>query len=241
LLIADGLCKAFGGVRAVWEVGFTVTVGEIVGLLGPNGSGKTTVFNLVAGVLAPDAGTVTFGGRAITRLAPNHRNALGIARTYQHARCLPHLSALDNVAVAGLYGARPAASTAEARRAAAGLLARVGLGWAGALPAGGLTVAERKHLEVARALATHPRLLLLDEPLAGLNPAEAAEALALFARIRDEGMTLMIVEHNVGAVRSICGRVVVLNSGQKIAEGAPDAVLADERVMEVYLGERATA
>jgi len=241
LLAVTGLCRAFGGVRAVWNVSFTVAPGEIVGLIGPNGSGKTTVFNLVAGALAPDAGAITFDGRTITHLTPDRRNGLGIARTYQHVRCLPHLSATDNVAVAGLYGARPASSTAQARRLAGALLERVGLGWAGGVPAGRLTVAERKRLEVARALATHPRLLLLDEPLAGLNPAEAAAALDLFAGIRDEGTTLMIVEHNVGAVRSICGRVVVLNSGQTIAEGTPDAVLADARVMEVYLGERAPA
>ncbi len=238
LLDVQGLCKAFGGVRAVRDLSFRVEPGEVLGLLGPNGSGKTTVFNLIAGALYADAGEVVFDGRRITRLAPSGRSALGIARTYQHVRSLPRLSALDNVAVAGLYGARPAASTAEARRTAGDLLDRVGLSWARELPVDGLTVAERKRLEVARALATHPRLVLLDEPLAGLNPSEAAEALALFARIRDEGITVVIVEHNVGAVRRLCGRIVVLNSGEKIAEGLPDSVLADARVVEVYLGER---
>jgi ABC-type branched-subunit amino acid transport system ATPase component len=239
LLEVQSLCRAFGGVRAVWDLTFHVAPGEILGVLGPNGSGKTTVFNLVAGALAADSGEVVFGGRAITRLAPHGRSALGIARTYQQVRSLPRLSALDNVAVARLYGARPAVTTSVARREAGDLLQRVGLAWARDLPAGRLTVAERKRLEVARALATRPRLLLLDEPLAGLNPHEAAEALALFAGIHDDGVTVMIVEHNVGAVRAFCGRIMVLNSGQKIAEGPPDPVLADPRVVEVYLGERA--
>jgi len=238
LLEVQGLCKAFGGVRAVWDLTFHVAPREVLGLLGPNGSGKTTVFNLVAGALFADAGEVVFSGKSITRRAPSDRNVLGIARTYQHVRSLPHLSALDNVVLARLYGAHPAASTPEARQEAGDLLDRVGLSWARDLPAGRLTVAERKRLEVARALATRPRLLLLDEPLAGLNPPEAGEALALFARIRDEGVTVMVVEHNVGAVRGLCDRVLVLNSGEKIAEGLPDAVLADERVVEVYLGER---
>jgi branched-chain amino acid transport system ATP-binding protein len=198
------------------------------------------VFNLVAGTLRADAGAIVFDGRAITHLSLHGRSARGIARTYQHVRCLPHLSAVDNVTVARLYGARPAAP-ARARPEAAALLERVDLAWARDLPAGGLTVAQRKRLEVARALATHPSLLLLDEPLAGLNPPEAADALALFGRIRADGVTIMIVEHNVGAIRQLCGRVMVLNSGQKIAEGEPEAVLVDERVIEVYLGERPAA
>jgi branched-chain amino acid transport system ATP-binding protein len=238
LLEVQGLRKAFGGVTAVWDLSFRVEPGEIFGLLGPNGSGKTTVFNLVAGTLQADAGSITFGGRVITQVSSSGRSMRGIARTYQHVRCLPHLSALDNVAVARLYGAHPALSPSRARTEAAALLDRVGLPWASALPAGRLTVAERKRLEAARALATHPSLLLLDEPLAGLNLIEAADALALFGRIRDDGVTIMIVEHNVGAIRRLCGRVMVLNSGQKIAEGAPESVLMDERVIEVYLGER---
>lgn len=238
LLDVRGLCKTFGGVRAVWELSFQVPRGAVFGLLGPNGSGKTTVFNLVAGALRPDAGTVTFDGRPVTALPPHRRTAAGIARTYQHVRALPHLSALANVAVARLYGSAPASSFAAAHADAEALLEEVGLAWACDHPAGGLTVAERKRLELARALATRPRLLLLDEPLAGLNPREAADALALFARIRDRGLTLMIVEHNVGAVRRVCDRAVVLNAGRKIAEGPPEAVLEDERVIEVYLGER---
>jgi branched-chain amino acid transport system ATP-binding protein len=234
----QGLCKAFGGVRAVWDLSFHVEPGEILGLLGPNGSGKTTVFSLVAGTLRAGAGNIVFAGQPITHLGPSARSALGIARTYQHARSLPHLTALDNVAVARLYGAHPVTSTARARSEAAELLDRVGLLRVRDLPAGRLSVVDRRRLEVARALATAPRLLLLDEPLAGLNASDAAEALVLFGRIQSGGITLMIVEHNVTAIRRLCSRIVVLNSGQKIAEGAPDAVLADERVIEVYLGER---
>jgi ABC-type branched-subunit amino acid transport system ATPase component len=236
LLEVRGLSKAFGGLRAVDELSFTVREGEILGLLGPNGSGKTTVFNLIAGAIPPDSGQVYFSGRQITRCPPSLRAMLGIARTFQLVRTFPNLSALDNVLVACLYGCKRPPSMPQARGEALDLLALVGLGDKDAFPAANLTLAERKRLEIARALATRPRLLLLDEPVAGLNPVEVTTALALFGQIRAGGVTLVIVEHNVRAVRALCDRVVVLHSGQKIAEGTPADALEHAAVVQIYLG-----
>lgn len=236
LLEIQGLSKAFGGLRAVDDLSFAVGEGEILGLLGPNGSGKTTVFNLIAGVFPPDRGHVHFAGRRITGFAPSLRATLGVARTFQLVRTLPALSALDNVLVARLYGRERAPSFSGARAEALSLLVTIGLGEKRAYPAARLTLAERKRLEIARALATRPRLLLLDEPAAGLNPVEVDAALALFGRIRGDGITLVIVEHNVRAIRAVCDRVVVLNSGRKIAEGTPAEALDHAAVVQVYLG-----
>ena len=241
LLDVRGVTKTFGGVRAVDGLSLAVDEGEILGLLGPNGSGKTTVFNLIAGALSPDRGQIYFAARRITRCSPSFRVALGIARTFQLVRTLPRLSVLDNVLVARLYGHRRAPSVPRAREEAAAVLDLVELRGKGNVPAGRLTLAERKRLEVARALATRPRLLLLDEPAAGLTHAEVAAALSLFHRIRSAGTTLIIVEHNIRAARALCDRVVVLNSGRKIAEGAPSAALEHPEVVEVYLGAAPTA
>ena len=236
LLDARGLAKTFGGLRAVNDLSFTVRAGEILGLIGPNGSGKTTVFNLIAGSLAPDRGAVVFDGRDITRVPPHRRAALGIARTFQLIRALSALSVLDNVLVARLYGRERASRLAQARSEALECLQFCGLADLAGRAAGTLTLAERKRLEVARALAAGPRLLLLDEPAAGLNPTEVGALLALFRRLRGGGITLVIVEHNVGAVRDLCDRVVVLDAGRKIAEGRPDEALKRAAVVEVYLG-----
>ncbi len=237
LLEVRGLSKAFGGLRAVDSLSFTVRDGETLGLLGPNGSGKTTVFNLIAGTFPSDGGEVYFAGRPITRCAASLRATLGIARTFQLVRVLPNLSALDNVVVARLYGRQQSASLSDARAEAQILLTLVGLTDKTATPAAKLTLAERKKLEIARALASRPRLLLLDEPAAGLNPAEVNAALALFGQIRARGITLVIVEHNVRAVRTVCDRVIVLNSGKKIAEGTPEEALEHAAVVQVYLGK----
>ncbi len=207
-----------------------------MGLLGPNGSGKTTVFNLIAGAFPSDGGEVYFAGRPITRCAASLRATLGIARTFQLVRTLPNLSALDNVLVARLYGRQQSASLSHARAEAITLLALVGMSNKAASPAVSLTLAERKRLEIARALATRPRLLLLDEPAAGLNPVEVDAALALFGQIRAGGITLVIVEHNVRAIRAVCDRVIVLNAGKTIAEGTPEEALAHAAVVQVYLG-----
>lgn len=236
LLQVEGLAKAFGGLRAVDDLSFAVTEGEILGLLGPNGSGKTTVFNLVAGAMRADAGRVRLSGRDITRYPASVRTRLGIARTFQLVRPLPHLTALDNVLVARLFGRDGAPLGPEAREASRRLLELVGLGPKAFVPGANLTLAERKRLEISRALATHPRVLLLDEPLGGLGATEVETSLALFRQIRADGVTVVIVEHNVPAVRSLCDRVIVLNSGRRIAEGRPDEALARPDVIEVYLG-----
>jgi branched-chain amino acid transport system ATP-binding protein len=235
LLAVEELAKAFGGLRAVIDVSFTVAEGEILGLIGPNGSGKTTVLNLIAGALRPEAGRVSIGGRDITTLPASARTRLGIARTFQIVRPLPTLSALENVLVARLYG-RDRPSHAAARGESLRLLELIGLGPKAHVPPTGLTLTERKQLEIARALATQPKVLLLDEPLGGLNPTEAQNVLALFGKIRSDGVTLVIVEHNVPAIRALCERVVVLNSGRRIADGPPEEVLARAEVVEVYLG-----
>jgi branched-chain amino acid transport system ATP-binding protein len=235
LLAVEDLAKAFGGLRAVIDVSFQVAEGEILGLIGPNGSGKTTVLNLIAGALRPEAGRVVLRGRDVTALPASARTRLGIARTFQLVRPLPELSALDNVLVARLYG-RDRPTHASARADSLRLLELMALAAKAEIPASRLTLTERKRLEVARALATRPAVLLLDEPLGGLNPTEVQTMLALFNDIRAGGVTLLIVEHNVPAVRAICQRVVVLNSGRRIAEGPAGDVLARPEVIEVYLG-----
>jgi ABC-type branched-subunit amino acid transport system ATPase component len=236
LLEVQGLSKAFGGLRAVDDLSFGVRQGEILGLLGPNGSGKTTVFNLIAGVFPPDRGQVFFAGRQITRHPPSARAALGIARTFQLVRAFPNLSVFENVLVARLYGCGPSPSLSQAGADASNLLIPTGLSEKGGSPAATLTLGERKRLEIARALAARPRLLLLDEPASGLNPIEVAGLVAMFNRVRAEGITLVVVEHNVRAVRALCDRVVVLNSGRKIGEGTPAEALGQAEVIEVYLG-----
>ena len=235
LEIAD-LQKTFGGVGAVNGLSFAVRRHEIFGLLGPNGSGKTTVFNLVSGALPADSGQVYFAGRQITADPPSRRARLGIARTFQLARVFPNLTALENVAVACLYGRAPSRSPAHAREDARALLARVGVAHRGGTLASSLTLADRKRVEIARALAGRPRLLLLDEPAGGLSPAEVDEQIALFRQFRADGITVMLVEHNVRAVRTLCDRVVVMHAGRKVTEGTPKQAFEHAEVVRVYLG-----
>src|SRR5918996_405696 len=235
LLEVEGASKSFGGVRAVHDVSFALEQNELIGIMGPNGSGKTTLFNLIAGALAPDAGSVRLDGREIAGLAPHRICAHGIARTFQLVRPFAGLTALENVLVGRLFGragAAVAADLAEAER----LLALVGLDGRGETPAARLTLIDRKRLELARALATGPRLLLLDEFMAGLNPAEIASAMALIRRLVADGLTVLMVEHIVWALMELSRRIIVLSAGEKIAEGAPDAVAADPAVVDVYLG-----
>ncbi len=236
LLDVRALSKAFGGLRAVDAVSLAVHEGEILGLLGPNGSGKTTLFNLIAGDLAPDAGEIYFAGRPITRYAPSRRAALGIVRTFQLVRALLNLTVLDNVLVARLYGREPAPSVSRARAEARRCLEIAGLDDRAGRPAARLPLADRKKLEIASALAARPRLLLLDEPAAGLDQREVDALLSLVRGARAEGITLMIVEHNMRVVHALCDRVVVLSAGRAIAEGTPARVLEHAAVVEVYLG-----
>jgi branched-chain amino acid transport system ATP-binding protein len=235
LLEVARVSKGFGGVRALHEVSFTLAAGELVGIMGPNGSGKTTLLNCVAGTLTPDGGRIRLDGHGIDGLAPHRVCARGIARTFQLVRPFPGLSALDNVLVGRLYG-RASGSRAAAVAEAERLLSLVGLAGRAATPAARLTLIDRKRLELARALATAPALLLLDEFMAGLNPAETATAMTLVRGLARDGMTVLMVEHIVWALMDLAQRIIVLSAGEKIAEGPPAAVAADPGVVDVYLG-----
>lgn len=228
--------KAFGGLVAIDDAGFTLRRGEILGLIGPNGSGKTTVLNVISGALRADRGTITLAGQPIA-LAPAHRIAQrGIARTFQLVRVLPDSSCLENVVAGIAFHAKPVWGAAAGDRARA-LLSRVGLGDKTDTPAAQLTYIDQKRLELARALALSPVVLLLDEWLAGLNPSELQVGIALVKMLRAEGLTIIIVEHVMDAIRSLCDRCVVMNAGRIIVEGPPAAVLADREVIRAYLGE----
>jgi branched-chain amino acid transport system ATP-binding protein len=221
---------------AVRAVDLDVRAGEILGLIGPNGAGKTTLFNLITGVIKPSHGKVFLGQVDITTLAPPRRCKLGIARTFQLVRPFQNLTVLQNVAIGRIYGREAAHSRKQADAEARELLEQVGLVDRHTVAAHQLTLVERKRLELARALATRPTLLLLDELLAGLNPSEVNASLELIGRIRTGGVTIVMVEHIVKAVFGICDRVAVLNAGEKIAEGAPSTVAADKSVIDAYLG-----
>lgn len=236
LLEVERVSKAFGGVRAVHDISFTLEAGELLGIMGPNGSGKTTLFNLISGALRPDVGRIRLRGHDIAGLAPYRICARGIARTFQLVRPFAGLSALENVLVGRLYGRARAATTTAAVAEAERLLALVGLGDRAAVPASRLTLIDRKRLELARALATAPQLLLLDEFMAGLNPTETASAMALIRKLGAEGVTVLMVEHIVWALMDLSRRIIVLSAGEKIADGPPEAVAADPAVVDVYLG-----
>ena len=238
LLEVAGLSKRFGGLQAVRDLSLEMARGEVLGLIGPNGAGKTTAFNLVSGFLAPDAGQIRFDGRSVVGLKPHAICRLGLARTFQIVRPFPHLSVLDNVRV-GALARRP--RMADARGQARVVIDRVGLGAKADQPAAGLTLPERKRLELARALATEPTLLLLDEVMAGLNPTEIEAIVALIKRINAEGISILLIEHNMRAVMTLSHRIAVLNFGEKIVEGEPAAVANHPRVIEAYLGEEYVA
>ena len=234
LLSVQGLSKRFGGLQAVKDLTFTVGEGEIVALIGPNGAGKTTAFALISGFLTPDTGAVRFAGRDLGGLKPHQVNALGLARTFQIMRPFPRLTVVRNVMIATL-GRH--ADTAEAERRARAVLDELGLGAKADLPAGGLTLAERKRLELARALGTEPTLLLLDEVMSGLTEAETERIVELVRTINRRGVAILLIEHVMRAVMSLAQRIVVLNYGERIAEGRPEAVANDSRVIEAYLGD----
>jgi branched-chain amino acid transport system ATP-binding protein len=234
LLEVTGLSKRFGGLQAVGGLDLSMAQGEMLGMIGPNGAGKTTVFNLLTGFLAPDAGEVRFSGRRLHGLKPHEICRLGLARTFQIVRPFPQLSVVENVRTAALIrhpGMRDALDAARA------VVERVGLGARAGETAAGLTLADRKRLELARALATEPSLLLLDEVMAGLNATEIDVMVRLIGAISAGGVSVLLIEHNMRAVMSLSHRIVVLSFGEKIAEGPPRAVAADRRVIEAYLGE----
>ncbi len=237
ILEAEGVTKYFGGLAAVSQVDFGVDQGKVVGLIGPNGAGKTTLFNLISGALVPKDGAIRFNGQNIAGLKPHRICKMGLARTFQSVRIFANMPALDNVLLGSMFGTSNGMSPADAAREVAGLLEFVGLSAVGAIPAKDLTLANQKRLEVARALATKPELLLLDELMAGLNPTEVAEAMELVTRIRDRGITILMIEHVMKAIMSVCDRIIVLHHGKKIAEGTPQEIATSKTVVEVYLGE----
>ena len=236
MLQVTGLSKDFGGLRALDDVSFEVYEGEVVGLIGPNGSGKSTAFNVITGFLPATSGTVRFLGEEITHLPAHQVARRGMARTFQLVRPFSHLSTLDNVVAGCLFGKAQIASRKEAESRAFGVLEQVGLADKAYEPARALTVVERKWLEVARALACEPRLLLLDEFMAGLNASEIPQAVELVGRLNASGITIIIVEHIIKAITRTSGRIIVLNAGAKLAEGTAEEVVENPAVIAAYLG-----
>jgi len=237
LLKIDRLCKSFGGLMAICDLGFEVEQGEIIGLIGPNGSGKTTTLNLITGFLKPDSGTVTFRGEDITGFPRYRVCEKGIARTFQLIKPFLNFTALQNVMVGRVYGQEPSKSMKLAEQESREILDQVGLLEKAGVMAKDLRLMERKRLELARALAAKPQLLLLDELMAGLNHAEAEDAMQLIQQIRDTGITIIVIEHIVKAIMGLSDRIVVLNMGAKIAEASPQEIIHNPKVIEVYLGK----
>ena len=238
MLRLEGVSRSFSGLKAVNDVTFDVPAGSMMALIGPNGAGKTTCFNMIAGMLAPSAGKLEFMGQTLAGLAPEAVCARGIGRTFQVVRPLSGMTVLENVTVAALLHER---SVRKASRDAMQVLERLGLAAKAAAPAADLTLPDRKLLEVARALATRPRLLLLDEVMAGLRPTEADRMAAVLRGLNSEGLTILLIEHVMRVVMALAQRIVVLHHGEKIAEGAPQEIVADPRVVESYLGKRKAA
>lgn len=233
VLNVDSARIDFGGLLAVNDVSFDVKEGEILGLIGPNGAGKTTLFNIISGYLRPTRGRIVFDGRDITGLPPFALARLGISRTFQTVRPFPGLTVLENVMV-GSFLRHPSKSAAEKKGME--ILEFLGMGRMAKSASAGLTLPSRKRLEIARALALDPKLLLLDEVVAGLNPAEVEETMGILRQISAQGVTILIVEHIMKVIMGICHRVVVLNYGKKIAEGTPERVAGDPEVIAAYLG-----
>jgi branched-chain amino acid transport system ATP-binding protein len=241
ILEGEGVTKYFGGLAAVSNVDFTVEQGEALGLIGPNGAGKTTLFNLISAALTPRSGTIRFKGKNITGLSPHKICRMGVARTFQLVKVFADMPVLNNVILGSYFGMSPGMSSKDAVREATELLEFVGLSAVRETPARDLTLANQKRLEVAGALATKPELLLLDELMAGLNPTEITQAMELVARIRDKGITIIMIEHVMKAIMNVCERIMVLHHGQKIAEGTPQEIATSEKVIKIYLGEKAHA
>jgi branched-chain amino acid transport system ATP-binding protein len=241
ILEGQSVTKYFGGLAAVSHVDFHVDQGEIVGLIGPNGAGKTTLFNLISAALPLSSGEIRFKGQKLNGLKPHRICRMGIARTFQETKVFGNMPVFQNVLVGAFFGTPTRISTGDAAREASQALEFVGLSAMSATPIKDLTLENQKRVEVARALATKPELLLLDEMMAGLNPAEVSEAMELVTKIRDKGITIFMVEHVMKAIMGICERVMVLHHGERIAEGTCNEISCDRKVIEIYLGEETRA
>jgi branched-chain amino acid transport system ATP-binding protein len=239
LLSLRGVSKRFGGVDALSEVSFEVPDGEVLGVIGPNGAGKTTLLNCISGVFRPDQGEINFQGRQISGRRPHQVAELGIGRTFQIVKPFLSMTVRENAAVGAIFGSAQARmGTGAAFRYADEVLDLVGLSHKRDLPVGNLTVPDRKRLEIARALSTKPRLLLLDEVMAGLNAVEVDEALDMVRKVHASGITIMLIEHVMRVIVGVCTQAVVLHLGRVLVTGEPRQVLRDRRVIEAYLGER---
>ena len=241
ILEGERVTKYFGGLAAVSNVDFNVEQGEVFGLIGPNGAGKTTLFNLISAALVPKPGIIKYKGKNITGKKPHQICRMGIARTFQTVKVFANMPVLENVRLGSFFGTSTGMSSVEATKGAMDFLEFVGMSELSGTPAKDLTLANHKRLEVARALATKPELLLLDELMAGLNATEVAEAMELVTRIRDKGITIIMVEHVMKAIMGVCDRIMVLHHGEKIAEGKPQEIANNKKVIEVYLGEQTDA
>ena len=237
ILEAKKVTKYFGGMAAVHNVDFGINQGEILGLIGPNGAGKTTLFNLISGALALTSGETRFKGKKINGLKPNQICNRGIARTFQLIELFGNMTVFENVLMGALFGMSKSPCESDAEKESLALMEFVGLSRIAGHTAKDLTVGNQKRLEVARALATKPELLLLDEVMAGLSPAEVAVAMKLISKIRDRGVTIFMIEHVMKAIMSVCDRIMVLHHGVKIAEGTPEQITTSKKVVEIYLGE----
>ena len=237
ILEGKNLTKHFGGLAAVHQVDFDIHEGEVVGLIGPNGAGKTTLFNLISGSLPTTGGEIRYKGKKITGLKPHQICKRGIARTFQSAKLFAGMSVFENALAASLFGTKRTISVPDAEREAAELLEFVELSTVREMLTRDLAIAHRKRLEVARALATKPDLLMFDEVMAGLNPTEVAQAMELITKIRKKGITIFMIEHVMKAIMNVCDRIIVLHHGSKIAEGTPEEIATSRTVIEVYLGE----
>ena len=237
MLEATKVTKYFGGMAAVSNVDFSVSQGEIVGLIGPNGAGKTTLFNLISGALPLSSGEIRFKGQRISGLKPHQICRMGVARTFQLVKVFGNMPVLQNVMLGSLFGREHTVSPAEAVREAREALEFVGLAEYINAPAKDLIVGNQKRLEMARAIATKPELLLLDELMAGLNATEVSEAIDDVKKLRARGITIIMIEHVMKAIMNVCDRIIVLHHGEKIAEGTPQEIAASSKVIEVYLGE----
>ena len=238
IIEVQGITKIFKGLKAVSDVSFTVEEGAITGMIGPNGAGKSTTFNMICGYYPPTSGTILYRGENITGKRAYEYADMGIARTFQIMKPLGNLTVLDNVASSAFFGRYKAKNLAQAREIARETLEFTGLYAKRNVLAREMGTPDQKRLEMARALATRPQMLFLDEVMAGLNPAETEDAIALIRRINDNGVTIFLIEHIMKAVVSLCEKVIVLHHGEKIATGTPEQVMNDPYVMEVYLGKK---